>query len=101
MVLHVDDLVLKSETMEDLKKRFLKWRSALESKGLKVNLKKTKVMVCGSEGEVIHNRIDPCGICGKRATVNSVLHTKCNQWIHKRCSKIKKGNSNCSTIFCM
>ena len=52
-VLYADDLVLMSERTEGLMKRFLKWRSALDSKGLKVNLKKTKVMVCGSEGEVI------------------------------------------------
>ena len=51
-VLYADDLVLLSEMMEGLKKRFLQWRSALESKGLKVNLEKTKVMVCGSEGKV-------------------------------------------------
>ena len=31
-VLYADDLVLMSETMEGLKERFLKWRSALESK---------------------------------------------------------------------
>ena len=37
-VLYADDVVLISETTEVLKKRFLKWRSALESKGLKVNL---------------------------------------------------------------
>ena len=47
-VLCADDLVEMSETMEGLKERFLKWRSALESKGL-------KVMVCGSEGEVVQS----------------------------------------------
>ena len=56
--------------------RFLKWKSALQNKGLKVNLEKTKVMVCGSEGEVIQSRINPCGICGTRVTVNLVLCTK-------------------------
>ena len=57
-VLYADDLVLMSEIMEGLKKRFLKWRGALEIKGLKVNLKKTKVIVCGSDGEVIQSEID-------------------------------------------
>ena len=42
-VLHADNLVLMNETIEVLKKRFLKWRSALESKGLKINLEKMKV----------------------------------------------------------
>ena len=41
-VLYTDDLVLMSETMEGLKERFLKWRSALESKGLKRILKRRK-----------------------------------------------------------
>ena len=50
-----------------------KMRGALESNGLKVNLEKTKVMVCGSKGEVIRSRTDPCGICGKRMTVNFVI----------------------------
>ena len=62
----------------------------MESKGLKVNLEKTKVIGYVSEGELIRSRIDLCGICGKRVTVNSVLRTKCDQWIHGRCSKLKK-----------
>ena len=48
-VLYEDDLVLMTETMEGLKERFLKCRSALESKRLKVDLEKTKVVVCGSK----------------------------------------------------
>ena len=78
-----------SETMEGLQERFLKWRSALESK-LKVNFKKTKMMVCGSESEVIRSRMGPCAICGKKVTVNSVLCTKCDQWIYGRFYKLKK-----------
>ena len=98
-VLYADDLTLMSEAMEGLKKRFLNWRSALESKGLKVNLQNTKVMVCGSEGEVIQSKIDPCGICNKRLTVDSVLCTKCDQWIHGRCSKLKKVTPSVARFF--
>ena len=61
----------------------------MESKGLKVNLEKTKVMVCGSEGEEKQSRIDPCGICGKRVNVNLILCTKCDQRIYGRCFKLK------------
>ena len=78
-ILYADNLALMSEMMEGLEERFLQWRSALESKGLKVNFEKTKLMVCGSESEVIWSRIDSCGICGKRVTINSVLCTKCDQ----------------------
>ena len=51
-----------NEMMGGLKERFLKWRSALERKGLKMNFEKKKVMVCGSESGVIRSRIDLCGI---------------------------------------
>ena len=61
-VLCTDDLVLMSKMMEGLKKRLLKLRSALESKKLKVKFEKIKMMVCGSEGEIIQSRIDPCEI---------------------------------------
>ena len=46
--IYINDLVMKSETMEDLQKKFLKWKMAFERKGTKFNIRKTKVMVCGS-----------------------------------------------------
>ena len=48
----MDDLVLICETMEGLREKFRKWKEAFESKGLKVNLGKTKVLLSGAEGEV-------------------------------------------------
>ena len=71
----------------------------MESKGLKVNLEKTNAMVCESDGKVIQSKINPCGICGKRVTVNSILCTKCDQWIHGRCSKLKKVTKNAARFF--
>ena len=62
-----------SEKIKNLKKKFLKWKEAFESKGLKVNLKKTKVMVSGLKGEVLKSKVDPCAECGKRVMANSVL----------------------------
>ena len=59
--------------MEGLREKFLKWKEAFESRWLKVNLGKTKVVVSGAEGEVTVSKIDPCGICGKRVMANSVL----------------------------
>ena len=44
-ILNADDLVFMSESIENLKEKFLKWKEAFESKGLKVNLKKAKVMM--------------------------------------------------------
>ena len=63
-LLYVDDLVVMSEDMEDLKERFWNWKDALESEGLKVNTRKTKLMVSGSEGKLYKSKIDPYGVCG-------------------------------------
>ena len=41
--LYANDLVLMSESMENLKTKF--WKEAFESKGVKISLKKSKVMV--------------------------------------------------------
>ena len=41
-LLYADDLVLISKKMEDLMERFWNWKDALESKGLKVNIRKQK-----------------------------------------------------------
>ena len=49
-ILYADGLVLMSESIQNLKEKFLKWKEAFESKELKVNLKKTEVMVSGSKG---------------------------------------------------
>ena len=51
-LLYADDLVIMSETMKDLKERFWNWKDVLESVGLKVNTRKTKLMVSRSEGEL-------------------------------------------------
>jgi len=85
-MLYADDLVLTDESMEGLRERFWKWKEAFESKGLKVNLGKTKVVVSGAEGEVTVSKVDPW----KRVMANSVLCVKCRKWIHGRCAKVKR-----------
>ena len=64
-MLYAHDLVLTSETMEGLRKKFWKWKETFKSKRLKVNLGKTKVVVHEAESEVSVSKVDPCGICGK------------------------------------
>ena len=76
--------------MEDLKERFWDRKDALESRGLKVNIRKTKVIVSESEGKLFKSKIDPCEVCGRRVMANSVLCTKCENWVHGRCTKIKR-----------
>ena len=49
-ILYANDLVLMSESLDDQRERFQRQKSALEDKGLKVNVGKTKMMVSGTEG---------------------------------------------------
>ena len=89
-LLYADNLVLMSETMEDLKERFRDWKDARESKDFRINTRKTKVMVSASEGELFKSTIDPCGVCGSTVMTKSVLCAKCVNWVHGRCAKIKR-----------
>ena len=60
------------------------WREAFESKGMRVNLGKTKLIVSGMEEETFDSKIDPFGVCGTRVMSNSVLCTACGKWAHAR-----------------
>ena len=93
------DQILMSKTIKDLKERFRNWKDALQSKGLKVNTRRTKVMVSGSEGALFKRKIDPCGVCGRRVMANSVLCTKYGNWVHDRCAKIKRVTARLAMYF--
>ena len=87
-LMYADDLVLICETKEEARQRFLAWRNALESKGLKVNISKMKVMRCARDGVLKEAAVDPCSVCGKRVGVNSIHCTTCGYWVHRRCSGV-------------
>lgn len=72
-ILYADDMVLIRDTIDDIKANFLRWKDALERKGLKVNLGKTKFMVSRSKDERCCSKINRYGICGKRVVSNSVV----------------------------
>ena len=61
----------------------------MESKGLNVNTRKTKLMARGLE-ELFKSKIDPCGVCGRRVKANSVLCSKYGNGVHGRCVKVKR-----------
>ena len=51
--------------MVGLRDKFLKWNEGFESKGLKVNHGKTKVMVSSgiTKDGISKCKVDPCGVC--------------------------------------
>ena len=80
-----------SETIEGLRNKFLKWKEAFESKGLKVNLPKTMVVVSGgiAKDGMSNSRADPCGFCSLMVKANSVLCVHYDKWIHGGCARVK------------
>ena len=88
-LLCADELVLMSETIKALSNKFLKWKEAFESTGLKVNLGKTK----------FENQVDPCGVCSLRVRASSVLCVQCGKWILGRCAVVKMVTAKLSINF--
>ena len=86
-LLYADDLVLTADTKEGVEEMFNEWRSAMELRGLKINVAKTKLLISGKENvPAAPTGQYPCGICGRGVGVNSILCTACNRWCHHRCT---------------
>ena len=48
-MLYADGLVILAETFEGVMTKMTVWKNGLESKGLKVNMGKTRVMILGRD----------------------------------------------------
>ena len=65
-----------------------------------MNVGKTKVMISGQDcGEDEKTGKWPCAVCGKGVGRNSIQCTKCDGWVHKRCSGVKGSLSRASASF--
>ena len=53
-VLYVDDLMVIADSLYECVRRFQTWKKGMEKKGLRVNAKKTKVMVCDDGLNILH-----------------------------------------------
>ena len=85
-LLYADDLILMSYTIVGLRDKLLKCKEAFKSKGLRLNLGKTKAMVSRgiTQTGLSKSKVDPCGICSSRVKTNSVLCVQCSRLIHSR-----------------
>ena len=103
-LLYADDLALIAESEEKLMDKLQIWQNGFEEKGLKVNVKKTKVMRCSAEPSVAKESGKfPCAVCSKGVGSNSIRCTKCKKWVHKNCSGVKgrlKADSNYQCLKC-
>ena len=47
------------------------------------------------------SKVDPCGVCGEQVGCNSIQCTKCQRWVHRRCSDVPRQVSllSCRDVF--
>ena len=102
-LLYAVNLFLMSETLDGLRNKLLKWKEAIESKGLKVNLGITNVMVSSgiTKDGLYKSKVDPCAVCSLRVKANSVLYVECGKWIHGKNCWSENGNSKTLKKFYM
>ena len=89
-LLYADDLVIICDSLDELKQRITIWNRNLESKGLRMNNSKTKVLHSKHHNFRKADSSEwPCGVCKKGVGRNSILCCACKHWVHKRCSGIR------------
>ena len=77
-------------SLEELTEKLKIWKSNMESKGLRINMGKTKIMCCGLG---MNNLKDSgkylCVVCSKGVGSNSIFCEGYQHWIHRRCCNIR------------
>ena len=82
-LLYVDELAFVNVTLKCLKGR-VAWRKALESKRLRVKVKKRRIVISSENvGKVTAGGKFPCVLCKKGVCSNSILFQFCRCWVHK------------------
>jgi hypothetical protein len=89
-LLYADDLVVMADSLEGCVAKLKAWKTGMERKGLRVNMKKTKFLVSGTGLNVLKKSGQfPCAVCLSGVGVNSIECSQCKRWVHKKCSGIK------------
>ena len=84
LVSHLRTLKGDYKPGKELKGRLQAWKGALESKGLEVNVKKTRWMLCSENtGKFTKECEFPCAVCRWSVHSNSVICQFCRCWVHK------------------
>ena len=89
-LLYADDLAVMADSLEECIARLKVWKEGMERKGLRINMKKTKLMVSGLGLDLLHDSgAFPCAVCRNGAGVNSIQCLQCMYWVHKKCSCVR------------
>ena len=89
-LLYADDLAVMADSLEECIARLKVWKEGIESKGLRVNIKKTKHMVWGPRLDLLRDSgAFPCAVCRSGVGVNSIQCSQCMYLVHKNCSGVR------------
>ena len=67
------------------------WKEAMEKKGLRINARKTKIMICSAGLDLLQSSGEfPCTVCRTGVGSNSIFCSGCKHWVHKKCSGLKR-----------
>ena len=84
-IFYADDLMVSTLSMDELIAKLKTWRSEMEKKGLRVNMGETKLMVSGSNLDVLKKSGKyPCGVCQAGMGRNAIQCGGCRQRVHKK-----------------
>ena len=89
-LLYAHGLVLCGESLNEVMDKYGRWKNAVEEKGLRLNVDKTKGMQLLFGKKTSVSNVDPCGVCGERVCCNSTQCTKCQRWIYRRSSDVPR-----------
>ena len=90
-LLYADDLAVMADSLEECIARLKVWKEGMEHKGLRVNMKKTKLMVSGPGLDFLRDSgAFPCAVCGSGVGVKSIQCSQCMYWVHKKCSGVRE-----------
>ena len=90
-LLYADDLCVSADTKEKCIERLRLWKEEMESKGLRVNMKKTKIMVSGPGLDVLKDSgKHTCAVCRDGVDRPAIPCTSCGMYVH--------GNLKCGGV---
>ena len=73
-MLYADDLIILAETFEGLMTKVAVWKNGLESKGMKLNMGKTKVVISGRDLHTLQTSGKcPSAVCRKYVGKNLIF----------------------------
>ena len=91
-LLYADDLLVASESLEKCKERLRLWKVEMEQKGLRVNMKKTKIMVSGPGLDLLKDSGKyTCAVCREGVDRPAIPCTSCGMYVHgkQKCSGVR------------